>query len=157
VESTRTVKREDQFYSVFIVAPDRARVGLGEKDRGYVYSTGHGRKAGSGVWIGPGRWIVVDLSAAPVEYGSSEGQSAFTASSLPYFDPAHPDLQTMLAPAETQLAVLITNAVKNVFASDVKFHLIRDETKIIVPIILLRNHDMFDPFKEGGHEYSIGM
>lgn len=159
METARDVKREDQFYSVFIVAPDHARLGLaqsGTKDRGYVYTTGQGRQAGSGIWIGPSRWIVVDLSAAPVEFGSSEGQSAFTSSSLPYYDTAHSQVQSTIAPAETQLALLVSNAVKNVFASDLKFHLLRDEPKIIVPIIVLRNHDMFDPLKPAGHEYSIG-
>ena len=55
-----------------------------------------------------------------------------------------------------QLGALISTTVEHVLTPDVRFETVDLETRLLIPIIVLQNHNRYNIF-EAGHNYSIHM
>eukprot|EP00808_Paulinella_micropora_P023593 g11407.t1 len=154
-------------YVVFVLNLDIDRIRPKDLPAGtafsYQYRTGQG--APSQTWVGGGRFVVADLSAGPCEYGTQDsGEGAVAADTLP--SPTR-DLQEQTerlqqemkqrADSEEErptdlsakfmatLSSLVVSAISHVFVSDLRFAELPQVDKIIVPLIVLRNHESWDP------------
>lgn len=120
-------------------------------------------------WVSEGRYTVVDLSAGPVVYGPSDvGEGAVTAASLPRLGKFHNKLRTLgqnrlyerytvsdFAEIEAHIATTVISAIQHVFVPDIRFPAVQAD-KVLVPIVVLRNHVEFNPWRKG-HPYSIDI
>eukprot|EP01133_Synstelium_polycarpum_P000377 gene377-443_t len=146
-------------YTVIFVNPDRSRIGVSS----YQYTFG-GHVCGP-AWIGAGRFVVVDLSAGPLKYGSTLHKSteervsegSVDHDSLPrlveYFlrdGYAGTSLQGA-SPIEIQahLASLVISSIQHVFISDTTYNFIPLFQKILIPVLVFRDHNNFDPLEKG--------
>jgi hypothetical protein len=119
--------------------------------------------------VSEGRYVVVDLSAGPVVYGPSDvGEGAVSAASLPRLEKFHNKLKQAdqaklyqrytvsdFAEIEAHLATTVVSAIQHVFIPDILFPAVQAD-KVLVPIIVLRNHVEFNPWHKG-HPYSIDI
>lgn len=135
-----------------------------KQEAGYVYHYRYNGGGASQVWLGSGRFVVIDLSAGPCTYGKIETEEG----SVSYR--TLPRLWNMLYPkgsfAESarsthdvfigELAALISTTIEHVIAPDVKFETVDLMTRLLIPIIVLRNHDRYNIMAKG-HNHSIDM
>jgi len=63
----------------------------------------------------------------------------------------------LLGTFEVDLSVFCIKAVKYVFASDIQHEVLHQEEKVLIPIILLKNHNEFDPFSSSTRESSYSL
>ncbi|GAM23962.1 hypothetical protein SAMD00019534_071370 [Acytostelium subglobosum LB1] len=154
-------------YTVFFVNPSKIRM-LHDDNRKYIYTLNH--QICGPAWIGAGRYLVVDLSAGPLKYGTtlhkstmekiSEGSVDYD--SLPrlveYFQKdgyAGTSLQgASPIEIEAHMASLVISAVQHVILPDSKYNLIPLYQKVLIPILIFRDHNDYDPL-DPGHETSI--
>lgn len=130
----------------------------------YIYRYRYNGGGASQVWLGSGRFVVVDLSAGPCTYGKIETEEGSVSSrTLPRLrnimfpkgfsgvnDRASPDV------FDGQLASLIATTVEHVIAPDIRFETVDLTTRLLIPIIVLQNHNRFNII-EKGHNYSIDI
>ncbi|OVA16754.1 hypothetical protein BVC80_1543g209 [Macleaya cordata] len=135
-----------------------------KQEADYIYHYRYNGGGASQVWLGSGRFVVIDLSAGPCTYGKIETEEG----SVSYR--TIPRLSNLLFPrgsmapstASThnifmgQLAALISTTIEHVIAPDVRFETVDLTTRLLVPIIVLRNHNRYN-IMEGGHNYSIDV
>ncbi|EFA83755.1 transmembrane protein [Heterostelium album PN500] len=116
-------------------------------------------------WIGAGRYLVVDLSAGPLKYGSTLHKSALEIlsegsvdyDSLPrlieYFQKPGYSGTSLQGASPTEIKAhmssLVISAIQNVILSDSKYNLIPLFPKILIPVLVFRDHDEYDPLEEG--------
>ena len=161
--------------SVLVVNPDRdamaAAAGLPAR---YSYRYRYAGGAPTQMWLGGGRFLVLDLSAGPCRLGGAEaGAGAVSAASVPQLHAAlqggadararragapeaaaaHKMYHTQLL---AQLASLVLSGVRLLAAPDVHACDLSDFSKLRVEIVVLRNHDEFDPLEQG-HAYSLDV
>ena len=128
----------------------------------YRYKTGpNGVDSGSDAFVTRSRFAVVDLSAGPSLYGSTQaGEGAVIAGSLPrrYNSKWQPSEEEALDKLPSQLrgrslrfqadlAQVVLSAVRFVFAPDIQFDELDFSEKVLVPILVFRNHRMYDPLE----------
>ncbi|XP_011622221.1 uncharacterized protein LOC18431279 [Amborella trichopoda] len=137
---------------------------LKKQEGGYIYRYRYHGGGASQVWLGSSRFVVIDLSAGPCTYGKIETEEG----SVSYR--TIPRLRNLLLPrghdavsaASTQdaflgqLAALISITIEHVIAPDVRFETVDLATRLLIPIIVLQNHNRYN-ILEGGHNYSIDM
>ena len=105
---------------------------------------------------------VVDLSAGPTQYGSTQaGDGAVIPSSIPrsWFKWGR-DLDTN-SPArayafQAQVGQLVRTAVTYVFSPDVALDEMDMSDDVLVAVIVLRDHRLYNPL-EPGHEFSLQL
>jgi hypothetical protein len=162
-------------YSILVLNPQRAalqsaltasaRRAAGLPDEaisafGYHYTDGAGAsvvEAGAAgvptqLWLSSGRFLVLDLAANPCAYGATDAsEGALTVGAVPQVTTsAHSQLIG-------RLAALLTGAARQVLAPDLRTCTLPDfATELRVPLIALRNHNLFDPLKPG-HEHSLDL
>ncbi|KAL5542001.1 hypothetical protein UlMin_009711 [Ulmus minor] len=136
-----------------------------EQEGGYVYRYRYNGGGATQVWLGSGRFVVIDLSAGPCTYGKIETEEGSVSSRT------LPRLRNMKfssglpAPSDHithdifigQLASLISTTVEHVIAPDVRFETVDLATRLLVPIIVLKNHNRYDIIMDKGHNYSIDI
>ncbi|XP_051127372.1 uncharacterized protein LOC127248866 [Andrographis paniculata] len=129
----------------------------------YVYRYRYNRGGASQVWLGSGRFVVIDLSAGPCTYGKIETEEgSVNPKTLPR-------LQNVLFPRSGsggeklahdifigQLAAVIATTVEHVIAPDVRYETVDMTTRLLVPIIVLQNHNRYNIMARG-HNYSIDV
>lgn len=130
----------------------------------YIYRYRYNGGGASQVWLGSGRFAVIDLSAGPCTYGKIETEEGSVSSkTLPRLQ--HVMFPSGLGPASGhstsdifigQLASLISTAVEHVIAPDVRFEIVDQTTRLLIPIIVLQNHNRYN-ILEKGHNYSINV
>ena len=119
----------------------------------YAYHMPGGAQVQS--WISASRYVVIDVAAGPVEYGTS-GASEGTVSrhSFPRLDVSTitSDFQDMplkllhrMSEFRAHLTSLAVSAVRHVFLPDLAYEKQHYAEKVLVPIVVLRNHNAFDP------------
>eukprot|EP01087_Luapelamoeba_hula_P014540 TRINITY_DN4275_c0_g1_i1.p1 TRINITY_DN4275_c0_g1~~TRINITY_DN4275_c0_g1_i1.p1 ORF type:complete len:775 (-),score=92.21 TRINITY_DN4275_c0_g1_i1:51-2375(-) len=128
----------------------------------YSYNYGSGPTQS---WVSAGRYVVLDISAGPVSYGPSDaGEGAISKASFPQLEKFQTKLERAqeqslgiesFVEIESHLATIVQSAVQYVFVPDIRLAPI-DADKVLVPIIVMRNHNMFNPWI-GGHKYSIDL
>ncbi|KAM4116599.1 hypothetical protein ACB094_02G062600 [Castanea mollissima] len=130
----------------------------------YIYRYRYNGGGASQVWLGSGRFAVIDLSAGPCTYGKIETEEGSISSRT------LPRLQHMIFPGGYgpatghstsdifigQLASLISTTIEHVIAPDVRFEIVDQTTRLLVPIIVLQNHNRYN-ILEKGHNYSINI
>ncbi|CAI0466937.1 unnamed protein product [Linum tenue] len=130
----------------------------------YIYRYRYNGGGATQVWLSSDRFVVVDLSAGPCTYGKieteegsvstrtmprirnvvlSKGSGAGTVSD-------HSSHEIFVG----QLSSLISTTVEHVVAPDVRFETADLTTRLLIPIIVLQNHNRYN-IMQAGHNYSI--
>ena len=139
----------------------------------FVYRYRYNGGAPTKQWVGYGRHVFMDLTALPGTYGaSSSGEGTVSKETIPALETAldHKVASTLTSPDElmelydeaenrvggpailpstrflSRLVSVTINAVRKVFVADTRFSKIEYAERIIVPIIVLRNHEQFASF-----------
>ncbi|KAG9153135.1 hypothetical protein Leryth_012386 [Lithospermum erythrorhizon] len=134
------------------------------QEGGYIYRYRYNGGGASQVWLGSGRFAVIDLSAGPCTYGKIETEEGSVSSK------SLPRLQNIMFPRGLsissdhsahdifvgQVAALIATTVEHVIAPDVRFEITGMTTRLLIPIIVLQNHNRYN-ILEKGHNYSIDI
>ncbi|XP_034685323.1 uncharacterized protein LOC117914203 [Vitis riparia] len=123
----------------------------------YIYRYRYNGGGASQVWLGLGRFVVIDLSAGPCTYGKIETEEGSVSSKT------LPRLRNVLFPRgfnaasvhsthDTfvgQLAALVSTTVEHVIAPDVRFETVDLTTRLLIPIIVLQNHNRYNILDKG--------
>jgi hypothetical protein len=157
------------------------RSGDASEDLDWYYTYLYGNsQVGSSTWLGPSRYAVLDVTAHTAEFGSSiTGHGMVTAASFPRLNQLAPkDKSKSTAPQaqhgaggttsieiESQLSAFVMSAVRHVFVPDIEYESLPQADKILIPIIVLRNHNQFNPLasssstnkQHDGQEYFIDV
>ncbi|CAI9776768.1 unnamed protein product [Fraxinus pennsylvanica] len=129
----------------------------------YIYRYRYNGGGASQVWLGSGRFVVVDLSAGPCTYGKIETEEgSVNPKTLPRLQNVF--LPRLVAGSEQsapdifigQLASVIATTVEHVIAPDVRYETVDMTTRLLIPIIVLQNHNRYY-IMEKGHNYSINV
>lgn len=132
-----------------------------KQDGDYVYRYRYNGGGASQVWLGFGRFVVIDLSAGPCTYGKIETEEGSVSSKT------LPRLRNLLFPRGSidhsthdvfigQLAALISTTIEHVIAPDVRFETVDLTTRLLIPIIVLQNHNRYN-IMDKGHNYSLDI
>ncbi|KAL3505618.1 hypothetical protein ACH5RR_031000 [Cinchona calisaya] len=130
----------------------------------YIYRYRYNGGGAIQVWLSSGRFVVIDLSAGPCTYGKIETEEGSVNSKT------LPRIQKVLFPRGSGLASeqsahdifvgelgsLIATTVEHVISPDVRFETVDMTTRLLIPIIILQNHNRYN-IMEKGHNYSINM
>ncbi|PRQ39472.1 hypothetical protein RchiOBHm_Chr4g0425571 [Rosa chinensis] len=133
----------------------------------YIYRYRYNGGGASQVWLGYGRYVVIDLSAGPCTYGKIETEEGTVSSRT------LPRLRNIMFPRGMgadraasehsthdvfvgQLASLVSTTIEHVIAPDVRFETVDLTTRLLLPIIVLQNHNRYNII-EKGHNYSINI
>ncbi|OIW00150.1 hypothetical protein TanjilG_29140 [Lupinus angustifolius] len=130
----------------------------------YIYRYRYDGGGASQVWLGSGRFVVIDLSAGPCTYGKIEAEEGSVSSrTLPRLrNVVH---QSGSSPGSYQssndiflgqLASLVSTTVEHVIAPDVRFETVDLTSRLLIPIIVLQNHNRYN-IMDKGHNYSINV
>jgi hypothetical protein len=142
IYSLDPVKPETRVYTIFVVHVNKRNIIASEPALQYHYKVTNQGPAAS-VWIGPGRWLVLDLSSGPAQsYGPLETSAGTVgAHSLP----SHMlDTESVA----DHVAALCLSALKHVLIPDLEHLVTRDDNKVIIPLIVFRDHNAFDPWED---------
>lgn len=137
---------------------------LKKQEGDYIYRYRYNGGGATQVWLGSGRFVVIDLSAGPCTYGKIETEEG----SVSYR--SLPRLWNLIFPRGSfagsvsstqdllmgQLGALISTTIEHVIAPDVRFENVDLATRLLIPIIVLQNHNRYN-LLEGGHNYSIDI
>lgn len=132
-------------YTIFIVIPDKFRIRPSNPIFHYRYIFAND-SIGSVSWIGSQRWIFIDLIADH----SLIGNLGTGEINLP---PSH---FSMLS-KEILISEKVISSIKYVFIGDIQFQSISRADNILIPIIVLRNHNNFDPWNPEDKDYYIDL
>lgn len=129
---------------------ERMRTPARQQQGTFFYRYRYNGSVPSQIWVGRHRYVVVDVSAGPAALGPSHlGAGAVTAQSVPSLELALPSSSSSPpAPSPKFLAsvcALVVSATRHVFAPDLQFSSADHLEKLIVPIMVFRNHRRFDP------------
>eukprot|EP00026_Physarum_polycephalum_P004689 Phypoly_transcript_04712.p1 GENE.Phypoly_transcript_04712~~Phypoly_transcript_04712.p1 ORF type:complete len:678 (+),score=68.70 Phypoly_transcript_04712:78-2111(+) len=149
--------KESGNYTIFFVHPNKEQLVGRHSQIEYSYSLrGWGN---SQSWVGSGRYIVIDMTAGPVRYGKMTGYSegAVDYESFPriveFFLPAGYQGTSLQGASKIEIGAKITalaiSAVQYIFATDINSEHVPTVEKLLVPVIVLRNHNEFNPFDDG--------
>lgn len=144
--------------------PELTEDDISKQEGDYIYRYRYNGGGASQVWLGSGRYVVIDLSAGPCIYGkieAEEGSVSFR---------SLPRLRSVMRPQTWrtfgdqsshdiflgQLASLISTTVEHVMAPDVRFETLDLTSRLLIPIIVLQNHNRYN-IMEKGHNYSIDV
>ncbi|KAK9933989.1 hypothetical protein M0R45_021157 [Rubus argutus] len=130
----------------------------------YIYRYRYNGGGASQVWLGSGRFVVIDLSAGPCTYGKIETEEGTVSTRT------LPRLRNIMFPRGLgaasdhsthdvfvgQLASLVSTTIEHVIAPDVRFETVDLTTRLLLPIIVLQNHNRYNII-EKGHNYSINI
>ncbi|KAJ8528873.1 hypothetical protein K7X08_030613 [Anisodus acutangulus] len=130
----------------------------------YIYRYRYNGGGASQVWLGSGRFVVVDLSAGPCTYGKIETEEGSISSrSLPRLRNVvlHKGSGVVTEHAAHdifvgQLASLVATTIEHVLAPDVRFETVDMTTRLLIPIIVLQNHNRFNIMTRG-YNYSLDV
>ncbi|KAK3011226.1 hypothetical protein RJ639_012378 [Escallonia herrerae] len=137
---------------------------LKKQEGDYIYHYRYNGGGASQVWLGSGRFVVIDLSAGPCTYGKVETEEGSVSSKT------LPRLRNLMFPRGSgavnnpsthdifvgQLSALVATTVEHVIAPDVRFETVDLTTRLLIPIIVLQNHNRYN-IMEKGHNYSINV
>ncbi|KAI3886818.1 hypothetical protein MKW98_017170 [Papaver atlanticum] len=135
-----------------------------KQDIEYIYRYRYNRGGASQVWLGSGRFVVVDLSAGPCTYGKINFEEGCVSSrTLPrLYNLIFPKGSMAASVPSThnifmgQLGALISTTIQHVIAPDIRFETVDLARRLLVPIIVLRNHNLYN-IMDDGHNYSIDI
>ena len=156
-----------------VLAPEPVHAQGGDAATSFVYrykTEPNGVDSGSDAFVSRSRFALVDLSAGPSLYGSTQaGEGAVIGASLPRrynarwqqsaaeaMDQIPSQLRGRALRFQAELAQVVLSAVRFVFAPDIRFDELDFSEKVLVPILVFRNHRLYDPL-EPGTDFSIDI
>ncbi|XP_043723598.1 uncharacterized protein LOC122670703 [Telopea speciosissima] len=130
----------------------------------YIYRYRYNGGGASQVWLGSGRFVVIDLSAGPCTYGKIETEEGSVSyRTLPRLWNLMFSRGSVAASVRStrdlflgQLGALISTTIEHVIAPDVRFETVDLTTRLLIPIIVLQNHNRYN-IMDKGHNYSIDI
>ncbi|EEF43107.1 uncharacterized protein LOC8258833 [Ricinus communis] len=137
---------------------------MSKQEGDYIYRYRYNGGGATQAWLSSDRFVVIDLSAGPCTYGKIETEEGSVSSrTLPrirnmMFPKGVGALSDHLSPDifVGQLAALVATTVEHVIAPDVRFETVDLATRLLIPIIVLQNHNRYN-IMEKGHYYSINI
>ncbi|KAI9194736.1 hypothetical protein LWI28_008809 [Acer negundo] len=137
---------------------------LKKQEGDYIYRYRYNGGGASQVWLSSGRFVVVDLSSGPCTYGKIETEEGSVSHRT------LPRIRNVMFPSGLgarsdrtthdifvgQLAALVSATVEHAIAPDVRFETVDMTTRLLVPIIILQNHNRYN-IMEKGHNYTIDI
>ncbi|XP_019054594.1 PREDICTED: uncharacterized protein LOC104605036 isoform X2 [Nelumbo nucifera] len=144
--------------------PELSEEEMRKQEGGYIYRYRYNGGGASQVWLGSGRFVVIDLSAGPCTYGKIETEEGSVSyRTLPRLwnlifprGPAGSSAHSTHDIFMGQLAALVSTTIEHVIAPDVRFETVDLTTRLLIPIIVLQNHNRYN-ILEKGHNYSIDI
>jgi hypothetical protein len=151
---------------VILMNPAKARIKASpdQKDMSedaFLYRYVNKAGARSQTWVSSKRYVVVDLSAGPVVMGpAGAAEGTVSAGTFPRLGGAAAGGAAGATGREGEvrahLAGLVISAVRHVFAPDAMYPHTPPSKKILVPVIVLHNHNHFNPLYPN-KQYSIDL
>lgn len=158
---------------MMLLRPDKARMNpsnatAGGDDAPYIYRYRYHRGGATQQWIAQQRYVFADLSAGPCAYGPvTSGEGSVRKGSVPLIpspsgedgNNAEADAATApssqsagIAPVQfsSEVTSFILSAVRHVFVGDVQWRNMHFAEKVLVPIVVFRNHRQFHPLRQEG-------
>ncbi|TXG71573.1 hypothetical protein EZV62_000152 [Acer yangbiense] len=137
---------------------------LKKQEGDYIYRYRYNGGGASQVWLSSSRFVVVDLSSGPCTYGKIETEEGSVSHRT------LPRIRNVMFPSGLgarsdrtthdifvgQLASLVSATVEHAIAPDVRFETVDMTTRLLVPIIVLQNHNRYN-IMEKGHNYTIDI
>ena len=162
-EATSTIgmikDRDAMPLAVILLNPDKIRMNP-LKNKPYIYRYRYDDGAPTQQWIAARRYVFVDLGAGPITYGASDaGEGAVSIGSVPIVDVRQVDIGKSAADQPLNVATpkflsemtsLIISCVHHVFLPDVHWRHIKYAEKLILPVVVFRNHRRFHPLDQHG-------
>ncbi|XP_010524587.1 PREDICTED: uncharacterized protein LOC104802608 [Tarenaya hassleriana] len=149
---------------MFAKLPELTEADMEKQEGDYIYRYRYNGGGASQVWVGSGRYVVIDLSAGPCTYGKIETEEGSVSSrTLPRI--RNVVLSGNFGPVSYrsthdifsgQLAALVSTTIEHVIAPDVRFETVDLATRVLIPIVVLQNHNRYN-IMEKGHNYSINI
>ncbi|XP_076960027.1 uncharacterized protein LOC143636270 [Bidens hawaiensis] len=136
-----------------------------QQEGGYIYRYHYNGGGASQVWLGSGRFVVIDISAGPCTYGKIETEEgSVSTKTIPRLRDLTFSKSSIAASHHStthdnfigQLAALIGITVQHVIAPDVRFETVDLATRLLIPIIVLQNHNRYNIMNKG-YNYSIDI
>nr|XP_010921441.1 uncharacterized protein LOC105044999 [Elaeis guineensis] len=137
---------------------------LKKQEGDYIYRYRYNGGGASQVWLSSGRFVVIDLSAGPCTYGkieTEEGSVSFR--TLPRLSnlifPRGPISASVGSTHDLfmgQIGAVISITIEHVIAPDIRFETVDLTTRLLIPIIVLQNHNRYN-ILQAGHNYSIDI
>ncbi|KAJ4912377.1 hypothetical protein Rs2_06998 [Raphanus sativus] len=149
---------------MFATLPELSEADKEKQEADYIYRYRYNGGGASQVWLGSGRYVVIDLSAGPCTYGKIETEEgSVSPRTLPRIrnimlpgEVSHAGHQSTHDIFSGQLAALVATTIEHVIAPDVRFETVDLATRVLVPIIVLQNHNRYN-IMERGQNYSINI
>ncbi|KAK8938511.1 hypothetical protein KSP39_PZI011277 [Platanthera zijinensis] len=130
----------------------------------YIYRYRYNGGGASQVWLSSGRFAVIDLSAGPCTYGKIETEEG----SVSYR--TLPRLKNIIFTRGSNavsvgstndllmghLGALVSTTIEHVIAPDIRFETVSLTTRLLIPVIILQNHNRYS-LLQAGHNYSIDI
>ncbi|KAJ4753692.1 transmembrane protein [Rhynchospora pubera] len=137
---------------------------LKKQEGDYIYRYRYNGGGATQVWLSSGRFVAIDLSAGPCTYGKIETEEGSVSyRTLPRFShllfprgTTSPSLSTIHDLFMGQLGALISTTIEHVIAPDIRFESVDLPTRLLIPIIVLQNHNRYN-ILQAGHNYSIDI
>ncbi|XP_052189645.1 uncharacterized protein LOC127799555 [Diospyros lotus] len=144
--------------------PELTEEEMKKQEGDYVYRYRYSGGGASQVWLSSGRFAVIDLSAGPCTYGKIETEEGSVSSrTLPRLRKVIfprgfvvPNDHSMEDIFFGEVAALVATTVEHVIAPDVRFEIVDTTTRLLIPIIVLQNHNRYSIMNKG-HNYSIDI
>lgn len=142
--------------------PQLTEEDMKNQEADYIYRYRYDGGGATQVWLSSGRFVVIDLSAGPCTYGKIEAEEGSVSSRT------LPRLRNVVGLSSTasyrssndiflgQLASLVSTTVEHVIAPDVRFETVDLTSRLLIPIIVLQNHNRYNIMQKG-HNYSINI
>jgi len=137
---------------------------LKKQEAEYIYRYRYNGGGATQVWLSSGRFVVIDLSAGPCTYGKIETEEGSVSyRSMPRLSQiifprglAAPSASSTQDIFIGQLGGAIATTIEHVIAPDIRFETVDMAVRLLVPIIVLQNHNRYNILQEG-HNYSIDV
>ncbi|XP_074572271.1 uncharacterized protein LOC141828706 [Curcuma longa] len=137
---------------------------LKKQEGDYIYLYRYNGGGASQVWLSSGRFVVIDISAGPCTYGKIETEEG----SISYR--SLPRLSKLIFPRGSgtakvdsteaifmgQLSALVSTTIEHLIAPDIRFETVDLTTRLLIPIIVLQNHNRYN-ILQAGHNRSIDI
>jgi len=143
---------------ILVANPDKVRMDPTKQGRPYVYRYRYAGGAPTQQWLSREGYLFVDLSAGPCSYGSSDassssaGEGTVTIGSVPLvavkeFDPNGQQPNQVTTKFLSSLQSFLLSSIRHLFIPDSRWRLLRSAEKLLVPLVVFRNHRRFHPLK----------
>ncbi|KAL7144319.1 hypothetical protein ABFS83_07G004500 [Erythranthe nasuta] len=143
--------------------PPLSEEDMKKQEGDYIYRYRYNGGGASQIWLGSGRFVVLDLSAGPCTYGKIETEEgSVNPKTLPRLQnvvfprPGESNEQSTRDTFVGKLAAVVATTVEHVIAPDVRYETVDMTTRLLVPIIVLQNHNRYN-IMDKGHNYSIDV